>query len=146
MRKGLRSAQRVRTGGLRTQQHLSQGFQVGSNLDRKAQLVTSLEKLPSVFFPDSFLVLLWPRYPHATRTGHAMADVGDTYPVRRVEQLLCDTPHSVTTYEQSLIPGSHQALSLRNLDPTPSESNHCPAPSFESWKRALFCGSEIDKS
>ena len=54
MWKGLRSAQRVRTGGLRTQQHLPQGSQVGSNLDRKTQVVTSLEKLPSVFFQTLF--------------------------------------------------------------------------------------------
>ena len=51
---------------------------MGSNLDRKAQLVTSLEKLPSIFFPDSFLVLMWPPYPHATRTGHAVVGAGDT--------------------------------------------------------------------
>lgn len=77
--KSLRPTQRVRTGGPRTQRQLPQGSQVGRNLDRKvAQLVTSLEMLPGIFFPDSLLVLMWPPSPPPTRTGQAMVDAGDT--------------------------------------------------------------------
>lgn len=77
--KSLRPTQRVRTGGPRTQRQLPQGSQVGRNLDRKvAQLVTSLEMLPGIFFPDSLLVLMWPPSPPPTRTGQAVVDAGDT--------------------------------------------------------------------
>lgn len=42
------------------------------------QLVTSLEMLLGIFFPDSLLVLMWPPSPPPTRTGQAVVDAGDT--------------------------------------------------------------------